>query len=106
MYAIIKTGGKQYKVKEGDIIDVEKLAIPESGREITINDVLLTADGDNVSIGQPLVKGATVASEIIDDNIKTKKITTYKYKRRKSYHRTIGHRQNLVRLRIKKISLG
>lgn len=103
MYAVIQTGSKQYRVKEGDIIEVEKLS-PTKTKEITIKDILLCSDGKEVVIGQPLIKGAKVIAEFLGD-FRTKKIVTYKYKRRKSYHKTIGHRQNLVRLRIKEISL-
>jgi len=103
MYAVIKTGGKQYKVSQGDVIDVEKIAIPES-KVIVFNEVLLCADTKECAVGQPFIKGATVTADLVDE-IRGEKITTYKYKRRKNYHRTIGHRQDLVRLRIKEIEL-
>ncbi|MDD5618402.1 MAG: 50S ribosomal protein L21 [Candidatus Omnitrophica bacterium] len=104
MYAVIQTGSKQYKVKEGDIIDVERLIFPKTKKEVVFDDVLLGADNDEVIIGQPLIKGAKVKAELVAD-FRDKKITTYKYKRRKGYHRTIGHRQNLSRIKIKEISL-
>ena len=104
MYAIIQTGGKQYRVKKDDVIDIEKVTFPKSKKEITFNDVLLGVDKKEVVIGQPIIKGARVKAEVLD-NIRAKKIVTHKYKRRKSYHRTIGHRQNLTRLRIKEIAL-
>lgn len=103
MYAVIQTGGKQYKVSQGDIIDVEKIPIPQS-KEVRFDEVLLCADKKECTIGQPFIKGAHVTADIIDE-IRGKKITTYKYKRRKNYHRTIGHRQDLVRLRIKEIEI-
>jgi len=104
MYAIIQTGSKQYKVKEGDILDVERFDLGKSKKEVTFDDVLLGVDNDEVLIGQPLVKGAKVKAELLG-NIRAKKITTYKYKRRKNYHKTIGHRQNLIRVKIKEITL-
>jgi large subunit ribosomal protein L21 len=104
MYAIIQTGSKQYKVKEGDIIEVERFDLGRSKKEVTFDDVLLGVDKDEVSLGQPFVKGAKVKAELLG-NIRAKKVTTYKYKRRKSYHKTIGHRQNFIRVKIKEISL-
>jgi large subunit ribosomal protein L21 len=104
MYAIIRTGNKQYKVKEGDIIDVEKLALPKSKKELSFEEVLLAVDNGQVLVGQPFIKGAKVKAEFLAD-LRAKKITTYKYKRRKGYHKTIGHRQNFIRLRIKEILL-
>lgn len=105
MYAIIQTGGKQYRVKEGDILSVEKLELSKSKKEVTFNDVLLGVDKEEAIIGQPTIKGAKVKAEVLD-NIRAKKIVTYKYKRRKGYHRTIGHRQDLIRVHIKEITLG
>jgi len=104
MYAVIQTGSKQYKVKEGDIIDVERFDLPKSKKEVAFDDVILYADKDEVSIGQPFIKGAKVKAELIAQ-LRAKKITTYKYKRRKSYHKTIGHRQNFIRVKVKEISL-
>ena len=104
MYAVIQTGGKQYRVKEGDIIDIEKISLPKSKKEVSFNEVLLGVEKKEVTIGQPIIKGAKVKAEVLGD-LRAKKIVTYKYKRRKSYHRTIGHRQNLIRLHIKEITL-
>lgn len=104
MYAVIQTGGKQYRVKEGDILDIEKITLPKTKKEVTFDDVLLSVDKKDVNIGQPTVKGVKVKAEVLG-SLRGKKIVTYKYKRRKSYHRTIGHRQDLVRLRIKEIVL-
>ncbi|MDD5006062.1 MAG: 50S ribosomal protein L21 [Candidatus Omnitrophica bacterium] len=104
MYAVIQTGGKQYKVQEGDIINVEKLDLGKSKKEVSFNEVLLGVDNDEVIIGQPIIKGAKVKAEVLGD-IREKKIVTYKYKRRKSYHKTIGHRQNLTKVKIKEITL-
>jgi large subunit ribosomal protein L21 len=101
-YAIIQTGGKQYRVSEGDILSVEKLAV-EAGKETTFSDVLLVVDGDKVNLGSPLVAGATVKAEVVDQ-YKDDKVIAFKFKRRKGYHRTVGHRRQLTELKITKIS--
>ena len=103
-YAILKAGGKQYKVAEGDIIDVEKLDV-EAGQETTFSEVLLHGDGDKLTHGSPLVSGASVIAEVVEQR-KAPKVIAFKYRRRKGYHRTVGHRQKLTRVRIKSIALG
>ena len=103
-YAILKAGGKQYKVTEGDIIDVDKLDV-EAGQETTFSEVLLHGDGDKLSHGSPLLSGASVVGEVVEQ-FKAKKVIAFKYRRRKGYHRTVGHRQKLTRVRIKTIALG
>lgn len=102
-YAIFKTGGKQYKVAQGDRIDVEKLDL-EIGASATFEDVLLYSDGEEVKIGDPLLGGATVTAEVVDQ-FRAKKVTAFKFKRRKGYHKTKGHRQLLTRLSITNISV-
>jgi large subunit ribosomal protein L21 len=101
-YAIIQTGGKQYRVSEGDVLSVEKLAT-ETGKETVFNDVLLVVNGDKVNLGTPLVSGASVKAEVVDQ-YKDDKVIAYKFKRRKGYHRTVGHRRQLTELKITKIS--
>ena len=101
-YAIIQTGGKQYRVAEGDLIDVEKLDV-EAGQDAKL-DVLLFADGDKVQVGAPLLSGAAVTAEVVEQT-KGDKVIAFKYKRRKGYHRTVGHRRQLTRLKIKTISI-
>jgi large subunit ribosomal protein L21 len=101
-YAIIQTGGKQYRVAEGDLIDVEKLDI-ETGKDATL-EVLLFADGDKIQLGAPLLAGATVTAEVVEQH-KDDKVIAYKFKRRKGYHRTVGHRRQLTKLKIKTISI-
>ncbi|MDD5199188.1 MAG: 50S ribosomal protein L21 [Terrimicrobiaceae bacterium] len=100
-YAIVQTGGKQYRVAEGDLIDVEKLDV-EAGADTAL-DVLFFADGEKVQLGSPLLAGASVTAEVIDQH-KGEKVIAFKYKRRKGYHRTVGHRRQLTRLKIKSIS--
>ena len=101
-YAIIKTGGKQYRVAAGDVIDVEKLDAT-AGSKTTFSDVLFYSDEGNIKTGADL-NGATVAAEVVDQ-LKAKKVLAYKYKRRKGYHRTVGHRRQITRLKITGINL-
>ena len=103
-YAIIKTGGRQYRVAEGDTIDVDLLE-GEAGQKMTFGDVLLHADGDKMTHGSPMVSGASVAGEVVEQR-KDKKVIAFKYRRRKGYHRTVGHRRKLTRIKITGISLG
>ena len=98
MYAVVATGGKQYKVKEGEVLRVEKLS-GEVGQEVSFNKVLMFSDGDSVQIGQPLVDGITVKGHIVDQG-KGKKIIVFKYKRRKRYRRKQGHRQKYTAIKI------
>ncbi len=102
MYAIIETGGKQYKVSEGDVVFVEKLDV-EAGSAVTIDKVLVVADGADVKVGAPYVEGATVAATAVK-NGKEKKIIVYKYKAKKGYHKKQGHRQPYTKLEITKIN--
>ena len=102
-FAIIKTGGRQYRVAEGDTIDVDLLPT-EAGKQIVLSDVLLYADGENVTHGAP-IDGAKVTAQVVEQR-KDKKIIAFKFKRRKGYHRTVGHRRKLTRLKIKSISVG
>ena len=99
MYAIIQTGGKQYKVQSGDILDVEKLGI-EVGNEVVFDQVLAVAGDDGkLNVGTPMVEGAKVTA-VVKDLFRAKKIVVFKMKRRKSYRRTHGHRQDLNRIEI------
>ena len=99
MYAIIQTGGKQYKVQPGDILDVEKLGI-EVGNEVVFDQVLAVAGDDGkLNVGTPMVAGAKVTA-VVKDLFRAKKIVVFKMKRRKSYRRTHGHRQDLNRIEI------
>ena len=104
MYAIIEVGAKQYTVKKGDIIDVEKQAVKE-GQDITLNKVLLVSKDKKVDVGQPYVKEAKVEAEVLK-HIKGEKVISFKYRRRKSSHWKKGHRQQLTRLKIKEIQFG
>ena len=97
-YAVIRTGGKQYRVSEGDLVKVEKLD-GQVGEEVTLDDVLFIGDNGAVKIGAPVVANAKVIGEIINQG-KAKKVMVFKKKRRKSYSRQRGHRQHLTTLRI------
>ena len=102
MYAIIATGGKQYKVAEGDVIRVEKLGA-EAGSTYTFDQVLAVG-GDSLTVGNPTVAGATVEASVIGD-VKGKKVIVYKYKRKSGYHKKNGHRQQYTEVKIEKINL-
>ena len=102
MYAIIETGGKQYNVKEGDVIVVEKLNVA-AGEEVVFDKVLAVGKEDSLKVGNPLVAGASVKAEVVGEG-KGKKIIVYKYKAKKSYHKKRGHRQPFTKVTIKAIN--
>jgi large subunit ribosomal protein L21 len=101
MFAVIKTGGKQYKVQEGEVLHVEKLSLDE-GQEVNFDEVLLIDDGENTLIGTPYVENAQVKAVVVR-NFKDKNVIVFKKKRRKQYRKTKGHRQNLTEVKIEKI---
>jgi len=101
MYAVIKTGGKQYKVAEGETLKIEKLEL-EPGNKVIFNEVLMVGDGENVQIGSPLVKKASVEAKVISQG-KGKKINILKFKRRKHSMKQQGHRQLFTEIQIGKI---
>jgi large subunit ribosomal protein L21 len=101
MYAVIKTGGKQYRVKEGDLLEIEKLGA-EKGQKINFDQVFLIEDEGRVLVGTPVVENAVVRAEVVE-NYKGDKVLIFKKKRRKQYRRTKGHRQELTKVRIEKI---
>jgi len=100
MYAVIETGGKQYRVEPGDIIDIERL--PGTEDEVTFDRVLLVGGGDEVRIGHPTVDGAQVKAQRLGD-VRAPKVLIFKRKKRKGYRRKNGHRQDLNRVRIQDI---
>ena len=102
MYAVIKTGGKQYKVSAGGKLKVESLPA-EVGSAVEIKDVLLVADGESVKVGAPFVSGASVTATVLSHG-RGKKVHIFKMRRRKHYRKTQGHRQNYTELRIDGIS--
>ncbi len=102
MYAVIKTGGKQYRVAKDDVIDVEKLPA-EAGQTVTLGDVLMVGEGDSARVGTPTVNGASVTAEVVDQ-FKGPKTIVFKKKRRQKYRLKKGHRQPVTRLRITDIS--
>ena len=101
MYAIIATGGKQYKVSEGDVIKVEKLGVA-AGETVTFDQVLLVSDKE-VIVGNPTVSGASVSASVVAEG-KDKKVIVYKYKRKTGYHKKNGHRQSYTQVKIEKIN--
>ncbi|MCM0648949.1 50S ribosomal protein L21 [Clostridium swellfunianum] len=102
MYAIIATGGKQYQVKEGDVIYVEKLDAEVDGT-VELNSVLAVGKEDGLVVGKPVVEGASVSAKVLAQG-KAKKIIVFKYKRKKDYRRKQGHRQPFTKIQIEKIN--
>ena len=102
-HAVIETGGKQYRVKEGDVIFVEKLSV-EEGSAVTFNSVLAVFNDGSASFGTPTVAGASVSGSVVK-NGKSKKIIVYKMRRRKGYHKKQGHRQPYTKVQIDKITV-
>lgn len=103
MYAVVRTGGRQYRVAAGDVLDVEKIEQPKGSR-VELCDVLLAVDGDNVRIGKPLIEGARVLARVVSQ-VRDDKIEIFKYRRRKRYRRRQGHRQAMTRIKIESIQL-
>jgi large subunit ribosomal protein L21 len=103
MYAVIKTGGKQFKVTEGDTIKVEKLTT-EVGKAFNLNSVLTLVDGDNVTIGTPIIKDASVDATVVSHG-KGDKVKIFKMNRRKGYRKSQGHRQTYTEIKIDKIAV-
>lgn len=101
MYAVIKTGGKQYKVAPGDMLKIEKLEA-KKGDTIELNDVFMVADGDKVSVGKPTVANAKVTAEVLGD-VRGEKILIFKHRRRKAFRKTNGHRQDYTTIKVKEI---
>ena len=104
MFAIIEVGAKQYSVKKDDIIEVEK-QLSEEGKEIKLDKVLLFSKDKKIEVGKPFIKEAKVVAVVLK-HFKGEKLVSFKYRRRKAYHRKVGHRQLLTRLKIKDIELG
>ena len=103
MYAIIETGGKQFKVSEGDVLRVEKLGVA-AGESFVFDKVIAVSDGNNLSIGAPYVSGATVDATVIGDG-RAKKVVIFKYKPKKGFRKKKGHRQPYTQVKIEGISL-
>jgi large subunit ribosomal protein L21 len=104
VYAIVDTGGRQVRVREGQIIDVDRMAV-DPGSSVDLANVLLVADGDAVTIGQPTIAGAKVTATVLDE-VRGEKIVVFKYKPKVRYRRRLGHRQRYTRLRIDSIAGG
>jgi large subunit ribosomal protein L21 len=101
MYAVVNTGGKQYKVQQGEVLKVEKIP-GDIGSPVTFDRVLMVSDGENVSIGRPVLKDIAVEGHIVEQG-KAKKILVFKYKKRKRYRRKQGHRQEFTAVKIDSI---
>jgi large subunit ribosomal protein L21 len=103
MYAVLETGSKQYRVAAGDTLDIERLEV-EAGQSFTFDRVLLVNNEGQVSVGSPTVAKASIIADIVE-HLRGPKTVAFKMKRRKGYHKTIGHRQELTKIRIKEIKL-
>ncbi len=101
MYAVIKTGGKQYKVSPGDVVRVESLDA-KKGDTVELKEVFMIADGDKVSVGKPSLATAKVTAEVVDQD-RGEKLLIFKHRRRKGYRNTNGHRQNYTAIKVKEI---
>ena len=101
MYAVLETGSKQYRVRAGDTLQVERLEV-EAGQPITFDRVLFVSNDGKIAVGAPTVPNASILADVIE-HIRGEKKIAFKMKRRKGYHKTIGHRQELTRIRIKEI---
>ena len=102
MYAVLETGSKQYRVSTGDALQIERLTV-EAGQPVTFDRVLLVNADGNITVGAPTVSGATVVADVVE-HIRGEKKLTFKMKRRKGYHKTIGHRQELTVVKVKEIN--
>ncbi len=105
MYAVIETGGKQYRVQAGDVIDVERLSAASAEEPVVFDRVLMVDDGGDVKVGDPIVEGARVNGVLLGP-VRGRKVTVFKMKRRKGYRRKNGHRQDLHQVRIEDIQHG
>jgi large subunit ribosomal protein L21 len=103
MYAVLETGSKQYRVNPGDTLEVERLEV-EAGKPFTFDRVLLVSNDGKLSVGSPTVANATVVADVVE-HIRGEKKVAFKMERRKGYHKTIGHRQELTVVKIKEIKL-
>ena len=103
MYAVIETGSKQYRVAAGDTVDIERLEV-QAGQSYVFDRVLLVNNEGKVSVGSPTVPNATIVADVVE-HLRGPKKVTFKMKRRKGYHKTIGHRQELTRVKINEIKV-
>lgn len=104
MYVVVETGGKQYKISKNEVFCVEKLDC-EEGHDIKLDKILLAKDGNSIHVGSPYLKGSSVVCTAIGQ-IRQPKVTAFKYKRRKSEKKTIGHRQSATKLKVKEITIA
>jgi large subunit ribosomal protein L21 len=102
MFAIIETGGKQYKVQKDSVLDVELLEGKKEGDAVSFDKVLMVSDNSDIKVGTPYIKGAKIDGKVLSV-AKDKKVVTFKFKRKTNYHRTIGHRQTYTRVKIETI---
>ena len=106
MYAVIEDSGQQFRVSEGDVLDVDRRELAEDADEVVFDRVLLVSDDGNVKVGTPHVRGAKVTADLLDADAKGPKLHIHRWRRRKNSRRRTGHRQKLLRVRVKKITKG
>jgi large subunit ribosomal protein L21 len=104
VYAVIEDSGQQFRVSEGDVLDIDLRDLEEDVSTLVFDRILLVSDGDDIKVGTPLVDGATVEADILNREFKGKKLHVYKMRRRKSSRKKIGHRQRYVKVKVSKIS--
>ena len=104
MYAVVVSGGKQYRVSQGDVVKLEKIEL-DQGASFDFDKVLMVGEGDQIVVGDPHVNGAKVSAEVIEHG-RDKKVTTIKFKRRKKYLRTKGHRQHFTKVKVTGVAKG
>lgn len=105
MHAVIRTGGKQYRVEPGDEFNIEKLHDAEDGATVTFDEVLAVGSGDDLVVGKPTVDGASVTADVVVAHGRDKKVIVFKKKRRKRYRRKRGHRQPFTRIKINEVNV-
>jgi large subunit ribosomal protein L21 len=106
VYAVIDDSGQQFRVSEGDVLDVDRRELADDAKEVVFDRVLLVNDDDKVKVGTPHVRGAKVTAELLDADAKGPKLYIHRWRRRKNSRRRTGHRQKLLRVRVKKITKG
>ena len=105
MYAIVETGSKQYKVAKDDVVSIERLGLKAGSKTVKLDKVLLVKEGNSYHVGTPYLKGASVTCDLLGEE-RGPKVVAFKYKRRKSEKKKIGHRQDLFKIKVKSIEIG
>ena len=102
-YAVVETGGKQYRIQKDDVLDIELIEGAQAGQKIELSNILAVHDGVSLKVGTPVVEGAKVVAEVVAE-FRAPKVVAFKKKRRKGYHRKVGHRQDLLKVKVESIA--